>query len=207
MLTRHPNQDDELIWMALQPALQIVTHVLNTNHPFWITVMDMFQREKISHRRNPFGSSGPKLVSVWEYLKKPAMPAEAQALQDAGFDLSRAAAEYMMERVEITIGSAYRTTGSGTVDQIWGATTMMNDTDAAMRTILIEICAESIWPLLVPTFTQAEKAAISFTVASTLLHELAVSLSPFHLDMIRRFDRPECSTRPTWQSGVWSWTH
>lgn len=199
--------------MALQPALLLATHVLNGNHPFWLSILNIFNRDEIDSSRNPLGTTGSMLVSVWEHLKTPALPAEAKILRDAGFDFSRAVAELMLDRVELTIGSGYRGSIGGRPQSSWGVTQILNEGDAALSTIHIEICAEMIWPLLVPTFTQAEKACVSLMVASTILHELAVSCllpnhgaacAPFPVSVARSFLLTtallRCSTQPTWPS-------
>lgn len=41
--------------------------------------------------------------------------------------------------------------------------------------ITISIAADLVWQLLVDEYSTAEKAAVSFTLANTMLHELAVS--------------------------------
>lgn len=41
--------------------------------------------------------------------------------------------------------------------------------------IKISIAVDYIWPLLIDEYTQAEKAVCTFTLASTILHELTVS--------------------------------
>jgi hypothetical protein len=57
-----------------------------------------------------------------------------------------------------------------------GFTQIMSQDNANLPfTIRISISADYIWPLLVPDYSTAEKAACSFTLAATMLHELSVS--------------------------------
>lgn len=157
----------------MQPALQLVTRALNCDHPAWRAITSVLSRRPIRTDRNPFGASGSRLVSIWEHLMVPELPAEAKKLEDAGFDINEAVASFLEERLELTIASAYSQPAD--TDTFWGITQFVNWDNHTTMSIRVAICAEMLWPLLVPTYNDAEKGAASLMVASTIIHELAVS--------------------------------
>jgi len=108
---------------------------------------------------------------------------KARRLKASGWDAAAAAAQFLEERLELAIASAFhfskdskRATGHGS----WGLTF---DTgrwqEPATNRIRIEIASEIIWPLLVPVYTTAEKASASTMLATVLCHELAVRTLPW----------------------------
>lgn len=168
----------------MQPALQLVTRVLNSNHPFWMAILNMMNRKPVNPSRYPLhGHTNLSLVSIWEQLKNPHLHNEAKVLEDAGYDHCRAVALFLKDRLELGFASSYRKT-PGMPTNFWGVTHGNNQNDPSMVTIQIEIAAEMIWPLLVPSYTQAEKGSVSLMLASTLLHELAVSARPTRSSLI-----------------------
>ena len=177
-LTEMKYQSDNLIWMALQPALQLVTRIINTDHPFWMGILDMMNRKRVSSSRDPLpGSATIDLVSVWKHLNTLELPNEARVLEYAGWHRCNAVAQYLEDRVELNINSALRDSYTGSSHTVWGITYNHMRDVPAKTVIRIDICAEMIWPLLVPMFTSTEKASVSLMIASTLLHEFAVRVS------------------------------
>lgn len=133
-------------------------------------------RKQVPHNRKPLGALPQKLVSIWEHVKCPALHAEARVLEDAGFDSNRAVAQFLQDRLELGIASSYASPSGEKSDPFWGMTTIVNEKDPQMLTLQVHITAEALWPLLVPSYTQAEKASVSLMLASTIVHELAVGV-------------------------------
>ena len=100
-----------------------------------------------------------------------------------GWDAAAAAAQFLEERLELSIASAFHfskdsrnNTGHGS----WGLTFDTREwQEPATNKIRIEIASEIIWPLLVPVYTTAEKASTSMMLATVLCHELAVCSLPW----------------------------
>ncbi|KAL1835175.1 hypothetical protein VTK73DRAFT_6112 [Phialemonium thermophilum] len=170
--------DDEFLWAALQPALQLVSHVLSINHPFWLAALDVMSRVPVDPSRNRYGAVGDPMVAIWRDLAQPTLPNERAFFQSIGFDARRAAAHFLQERLVLDIACSFRDPFSKAPSSHWGMTGYEHYEDPRRRTVAVHISADMLWPLLVPTFTQAEKASVSLMVASTLLHELSVGFFP-----------------------------
>lgn len=104
---------------------------------------------------------------------------EAKALRDSGFESVKVVQQivktYIRFRFEDTNDhDAYAVTGM-----------YRRRRDGANRVeIIIGISPDILWPLLLPTFSKSEKFVCSATIASVILHELAVRLVP-HEDLAR----------------------
>lgn len=176
---------NETIWMAMAPALQLVSRVLYAEHPFFTAIMDIYNRRLVDPARDPrsdwekLSSRNPNLLSFWGMVSPDSMLPLALALSQsstASFPSVTAAGEFLTERLELAISSAYRhsQTGKKLAGPSW-ATTHDYGIDASAKKIIIHLTAEMIWPLLIPAYSAAEKATCSFMVAAVLLHELGVS--------------------------------
>ena len=107
------------------------------------------------------------------------MSSNVQRLRDGStFDVVKAAAEYLKEHLEVELSSAYLSGDddkkSGKKNPVWGVTWFSEGLDPVDVKIHLEVASEMVWPLLVPSYTKAEKATCSLMIASVLLHELAV---------------------------------
>ncbi|KAH8882568.1 hypothetical protein GQ53DRAFT_812049 [Thozetella sp. PMI_491] len=172
---------DNSVWAAIQPALQLVTRILNANHPCWMAMLNAYcrrpgdpTREYVdSKKRNKLGS----LTAIWPDPDHPRLSKEAKRLQELGIDLRKMTAEFLSDRLRLMIGSIRRNNNaedSGYGQVTWGVTWPTHPKEANLTGINISIAGELIWPLLVPSFTNAEKANASFLLAASLLHELGL---------------------------------
>lgn len=170
--------------MALQPALQVATRVLNSNHPFLAAVFDYRNRRRIPHNMNPLGRHGASIRnfhSISLPFDEDHAPPYALLVYPEEFDIAAAAASWLEAKLTIDLGTSStwkkgKREGGGLVygtSVEWGA-------DPRSCGIDIELAVEIMWPLLVPGFTAKEKAACTLMVATTLLHEIAVSPVPGH---------------------------
>jgi hypothetical protein len=96
---------------------------------------------------------------------------EAIALRDSGFESTKVVEHILRSYIRFTFGDtigkgAYATTG-----------VFLNPTLPRDRTeIVLSITPENVWPLLLPTYSKSEKIVSATTLASIMLHELAVRL-------------------------------
>ena len=178
-------QDNDTVWMALQPALQLVTRVLNLKHPYWLAISNLYNRRRIHPSRDPCpdDDQDKNLVNFTEGLTDKPDPDSAALLwlNTNNIDIYERVQSFLRERLRLCIRSCrdckvYEDKGAD-----HGTTTKMMD-----GTIRIKIAAEYLWPMLVPVYTAAEKASCTFGIANTILHELTVSHQQLSLNVYRR---------------------
>ncbi|KAK8052200.1 hypothetical protein PG993_003585 [Apiospora rasikravindrae] len=177
---RNPN-----IWAALQPALQLVTRVLQTDPMFWRSLKDLRTRRKIDPRLDPRDPDEqptpflPKMISLDEIPQPGDRRYQAdfdlrwQQLEDlanAGFDFASHIDRLLLNTIELGIGPGYVGDGGKPSSFVYGRTGLI--VAGPDSKIHINISAELIWPLLVPMYSSSEKLCASYIVATTLLHEL-----------------------------------
>jgi hypothetical protein len=176
--------------MALQPAFQVVTRILNTNHPFWIALLNLKSRRNVSSARLAWGAHGltTRNWSTFTLDYDPTQfaathpqqvgPESIKTLDRCGYDLPRAAAEVLAQRLRLSFFSCVAKWKKGkTLSGItWGLTDNSSWDDPSAAGIDIFIGAEMVWPLLIPELTPKEKASCTMMIAVTMLHELAVSI-------------------------------
>lgn len=99
-----PQHNDEL-WNALQPALQMASKVLLSEHPFWMAILSIYhmrpvpderdgrsQEQKADPRYRPY-------VSIWYDIDRTKMYPTASALMDLNFDSTAATLEVLRRSV------------------------------------------------------------------------------------------------------------
>lgn len=94
-----------------------------------------------------------------------------------GFDTTRYACGILARTIEWDIQPRYRVMddAASSNSYSYGSTGLRKANRVPFR-IQIAIAADQIWQLLVDDYSPAEKASVSFNIASTMLHELAVSV-------------------------------
>lgn len=177
--------------MALQPALQLVTRVLNTNHPFWTALLDVRTRHPIDAAKMPQGVGWSKFSKYFDPAKPQRSTQHLHETLDAhGVDLVAAVASLLSDRLTLSLcegtpewvnlkGQRVTLVGDstcflGVTETPWAGN---GDVDPGL-TIRTGIAIEMIWPLLVPCYTEKEKTAASLAIAAVMLHEFAVSFFP-----------------------------
>ena len=190
-VTNKAVQQNDTVWAALQPALQLATRVLNAQPKAWDTLADLYTRVRIDRwydnrsdktiDRTPYGKYR---YAMWPDDPEPEdLFPELRRLWDLGFDWKAAVNDLLQDRLRIFIGRARAgvegeddfhgdTCGWTTIREI-GVTKILDNS-----VVRVQISAELVWPLLSSAFTAGEKAMASFGVAATLLHELAVCRRP-----------------------------
>ena len=168
-----------------QPALLLVTNILNSNHPTWTAILDLYSRRPVDPSRilaDTGTTPKPKtLYAVFDQFSSPPASAKVEYLRkNTTLDVAAAAAHHLEQRLHLELTSAFlhegQTVKSGRKGPAWGQTIdTQGQGDAYTDTdIYIQLASEMLWPLLVPAYTRAEKATSSAMIANVLLHELAV---------------------------------
>ncbi|KAB5576207.1 hypothetical protein GE09DRAFT_618554 [Coniochaeta sp. 2T2.1] len=166
-------QDDH-VWMAIQPALQVVTRILNTDHPYWLALLDAKSRKPLDPERirAPNG-----FQSDWLYFTTSANAGSEhiRTLESLGYNLTAAVAEFMKHRLWIDIGSSSPKWKKGTpIDsRTWGWQQRVWVEDPGSAGMHINVSADALYPLLLSDISLKEKASCTMVLAATLLHELA----------------------------------
>ncbi|KAK3361155.1 hypothetical protein B0T24DRAFT_599504 [Lasiosphaeria ovina] len=163
------------------PALQLVSRVLRGGHPFWRAVLDIYSRRPITmpgrDGRDPAKrqADGP-LMQLKTDFDPATLGPDAMAAKNGGYDSVTSVKGFLNDRLTICIRSGHRMNDDRpeyNIKHTYGQAVKKLSSDAAKAHIRIQIAAEALWPLLVPVFNQAEKAACCLMLASTILHELA----------------------------------
>lgn len=103
--------------------------------------------------------------------------AHLNVLRHHGFDLPSAVSRFLKQRLRLCFTSVAVDWKKGApVKTIhWGSCSHHEENDPSSVGIQLNIGAEIAFPLLVPDYTDKEKACCSMMLAGTILHELAVS--------------------------------
>lgn len=149
------------------------------------TMLDGIGREQRAR-----GVRRTHIFAVWPEFSGRAedLPAECAGWEDLaemcrlGFDTTRYACGILARTVEWDIQPRYRVDDAAGGDTYSYGATCLRRAAAARREdvpfrIQIAVAADQIWQLLVDGYSPAEKASVSFSIACTMLHELAVSKS------------------------------
>jgi len=175
-------KDNDKVWQALRPALLLVTKVLESRHPHFEALLDPFNRtvdQRQVHPRSSWAARNPK-VSTFSHkpLHDDDVVAEAKVLSDLGIDGKALTEKVLGSCMMLGLMSAHIDNGSAADSPSYGLTNLIGvDADGGMTehtVISLNVAADYLWPLLVDGYSQSEKLAASFIVASTILHELAV---------------------------------
>lgn len=194
-------QHNDTLWTALQPALQLVTQVLNSQHPatwVWADIRKLRpiedSRRGSSRRYWKFYTSSDLGVDVASLNGEALNWAEFINICASGFDTTAYVCEILKRTIEWRIGSNWRifnVNSDGTDDydggsRAYGTTTVERQGNSQPPfKIQIWIAAEYLWPLLADEYSTAENAACSMYIAATMLHELAVSSRPRRMPFLQ----------------------
>ncbi|KAI1800796.1 hypothetical protein F4811DRAFT_556488 [Daldinia bambusicola] len=183
------------LWNAMQPALQLLTKILDTDHPGFGDLMDLRTRYKIplditAARDNPTTPSlvGYRPLAEMKLDLYNSWPQMIE-LSEMGYDFPANTLRVLNQCLTFEISSAWfdpiESDNDNAVDGVkesanltYGMTQPSGHGQYAR--INIWIAAELIWPLLVPQYSQSEKMTASFLIASTLMHEMAHAINCAH---------------------------
>ncbi|KAI0005266.1 hypothetical protein F4779DRAFT_50597 [Xylariaceae sp. FL0662B] len=179
---------NDTLWNALQPALQLITRVLNSWHPALIAVMDLRTRQPVDSARD--GRTNPETPFITKFVQQQDMDIsktyqQIRELNDLGYNWCDEVMRVLHRHFRLDLSAAHLGIGESTEgvpiesDNFsygwtfrWGA--------EEGTTITSYVSVELIWPLLVPQYSQSEKMAASFQIATTLLHEIGHAINYCH---------------------------
>lgn len=93
-------QNDEL-WNAIQPALQLASKVLMTEHPFWKAILSIYHMRPVpveKDGRTEAEKADPQYrpyISIWYDIDEDKMFPTAKKLKDQNFDSTAATLEIL----------------------------------------------------------------------------------------------------------------
>lgn len=146
---------------------------LGRHDPFWIRLLDIFNRVPIEPERDDRPEGLRKKIPAHSFsMQGPAAPTPGFENGPLAMDPVQQTLS-VLNKIEFSItsgfhheGVAERTPTAGTT-VIWGG-----------DVISVGICGDSVWPLLVEGYSRDEHMMCAFMVAVTIIHELAVGWSP-----------------------------
>lgn len=192
----------------MQPALQLVSQVLGSQHPATWVWADVRKLRPVEDAR---GATGSRLT--WKFCTSPDHEVDSASLTGlvrewiefvdickSGFDTTGYVCEILKQTIEWNIQSQFRVSPadgaqSGNSDKRSYGSTLIERTQGVSPgspfKIRISIAADIIWPLLVDEYSPAEKAATTLMVAGTMLHEISVRL---HMNITSSYEEALIAT-------------
>ncbi|OTB03825.1 hypothetical protein M426DRAFT_12121 [Hypoxylon sp. CI-4A] len=176
---------NDVLWAVLQPALQLVTRILDRSPPQLEAITDMKTRSAIDPAYDQ--RTDPQSAYIYKYsLVGPDnlqnTSRDIRQLDHWGYDWTDAVGRVLDQTLVLDIFSGKMepipSDDKKAVDEAhepdspsYGYTRV--ETTPGNFFIYMYIDADLIWPLLVPEISLSEKLVASFGIASTLLHEFA----------------------------------
>ncbi|KAK7748218.1 hypothetical protein SLS62_008769 [Diatrype stigma] len=172
------------VWEALQPALQLVTRILNSEHPHYRDLMDVNTRQLLDEEHDPRYEPGYTrnitTVNLTKMVKRANIDEdnthdEIIALRKMGYDWEENVKRLMNRTLMFEIGACHFCALSGEYsdDLIYGYNYRYEEKSPRRSCNILSLAAEMIWPLLIPETSQSEKLTASFLIAVVILHELS----------------------------------
>lgn len=163
-------QGNDELWNAMQPALRLVSRVLQSEPLFWRELFNLYNRRPVDHRLVVEKlEEGTSLTSIWFDIDESKMYPEARELRRLMFD-AVGATRHVLEKL-LTLGfQSFESLAEG----MSGGTSIERVRNLNTDCIYLRIAPEIVWPLLTPQYSAAEKTAVSMNIASAILHELCV---------------------------------
>ncbi|KAI1134770.1 hypothetical protein F5Y05DRAFT_416927 [Hypoxylon sp. FL0543] len=181
---------NDAVWQALQPALQLATKVLNGKPAILENLMDLRTRQPVPEEldQRPLGErEAPTLTKIvpLEQIDMTRTYPEIRGLHELGFKWPDRTWQVLNKYLWLEIGSCWISpcpNADGKTEEHEGFTYGVTRADSSGGTerIVISLPAELIWPLMEPAFSQSEKMATSYLLATTLLHEFAHAINYAH---------------------------
>ncbi|TLD18056.1 hypothetical protein PspLS_10512 [Pyricularia sp. CBS 133598] len=201
---------DPLIWNALQPALQLLTRILNSNPAVWTGLLNLYTRLQVDLDRDPLADrlrdearkgSPYNCRNAWHTEAHPfstkSFP-EILKLSKSGFNASDWAKHIMLMAVQFKIESCTRFVRDNDPDPLrptYGFTCLNIIDNKAY--ITVSIGAELIWPLLSVHTSNAERRTCSLAIASILLHEIGHAVEISQHTSVSHKPTLDCVADPT----------
>ncbi|KAK2059528.1 hypothetical protein LY76DRAFT_652895 [Colletotrichum caudatum] len=150
-----PRTNDDL-WRRMQPGLRAASRILTFlehHDPYWSRLLDVFNRVRVSSNRDP-RPPHKRMYPAWNFR-----------MQNDMFSTT-VADEHVRAAVDaFDLGSAFGSSSDG--DTLAGSTTAEGDK------IVVKLSVDAMWPLVVDGYSQDEKIISQFSLAATIIHEIA----------------------------------
>ncbi|KAI1420202.1 hypothetical protein F5Y12DRAFT_719798 [Xylaria sp. FL1777] len=216
---------NDVLWNALQPALQLVSMILSKSPPHLEALCNLNTRQPVNPLQD--GRKVKSTPTLTKYVLEKDIdmnltyPAIRELKEVHNYDWKSNILRYLSRCLELDIESGYTLPYTDLKPDTEshrdepcdsfsvGSAGLYNE--GSKHTIRIRLAAEIIWPLLVPQYSKSEKMACSFEIGITLLHEFAgqdpevtrllLSLKGLVFDMDSNFGEPYFEDYPAAEVG------
>ncbi|GKT50855.1 uncharacterized protein ColSpa_11036 [Colletotrichum spaethianum] len=154
----------------MQPALRAASRILTfleQHDPFWSRLMDAFNRVRIPASRDPRPPHKRKIFPAWNFRMQ--NDGSSSTVADdhvrSSVDAIDMTWKTLHSCIQFELGSAF---GSSP-----GGETLAGSTAAEGEKIVVTLSADCLWPLVVDGYSHDEKIMSHFSVAATIIHEIA----------------------------------
>ncbi|KAJ2903073.1 hypothetical protein MKZ38_010494 [Zalerion maritima] len=170
-------RNNDLVWNALQAPIKMVTQFLKSPSPIFDAMLDFYCYDKLDEEvdtRRPHELTDPSRSHFVWMVRRNRPPREEmlpslRSAFDEGLPFRQWVEEILSDRIVWGIRSdSLYDEGS---EDIYSSGVTYQPT-AVIPKIRVYLSADTMWPLLHPGFTTAEKASASTLIATTILHEL-----------------------------------
>ncbi|KAK1593785.1 uncharacterized protein LY79DRAFT_605336 [Colletotrichum navitas] len=172
-----PITNDDL-WRRMQPALRAASRILTFlehHDPYWARLMDVFNRVRVASNRDPRPPHRRRTYSAWNFRLQNDTSSITVADDHvrAAVDAIGATWRTLDSCMQFELGSAFGSSSDG--DTLAGSTTAEGDK------IVVKLSVDAMWPLMVDGYSQDEKIMSQFSLAATIIHEIAHAVNYAHM--------------------------
>ncbi|KAI5861523.1 hypothetical protein GGS23DRAFT_611513 [Durotheca rogersii] len=184
---------NDVVWEALQPALQMVSRILYSNPPGLEALMDMRTRRPAPAEDDWRKDPETPFVPIYTLMDKIDMDKTFEGIRflaSMGYDWRANTMRMLEQTLRLDLCSAFlnpeESDDEDDNEKMFPAAYSFHFGITKMTRlgrdsyITCNLAIELIWPLLVPEYSQSEKLTVSFLIASTLIHELAHAVNDAH---------------------------
>lgn len=173
-------KNNDRVWNALQPALQLSSRLLLMNENFISGLQDITNRFWIEDKLFA-GLKGQDRTRKLKFMHDPNFRgrgklAGAQEIKDSGLDVLALSMEVLRQLFRIKLSSGFDMDARPTRHITLGQQNAPYFFKPGNK-IIIDIDAELVWPLLVDKYTESEKLMANVVLATTITHEMMVRYS------------------------------
>ncbi|KAK1976382.1 hypothetical protein LZ30DRAFT_785622 [Colletotrichum cereale] len=172
-----PRTNDDL-WQRMQPALQAASRILTFlehHDPFWARLMDVFNRVRVPSNRDPRPPHKRRMYSAWNFRMQNDTLSVTVADDHVRSSVDAVGTTWktLDSCMQFELGSAFGSSSDG--DTLAGSTTAEGDK------IVVKLSVDAMWPLVVDGYSHDEKIMSQFSLAATIIHEIAHAVNYAHM--------------------------
>ncbi|KAK2001901.1 hypothetical protein LX36DRAFT_733082 [Colletotrichum falcatum] len=166
------------LWRRMQPALQAASRILTyleQHDPYWARLMDVFNRVRVASNRDPRPPHRRRMYPAWNFRLQNDTFSKTVADDHvrAAVDAVGATWKTLDSCMQFELGSAFGSSSDG--DTLAGSTTAEGDK------IVVKLSVDAMWPLVVDGYSHDEKIMSQFSLAATIIHEIAHAINYAHM--------------------------